>query len=355
MGLRKSPVCRAILSRGRINMTQRLWSGLALTLGAGLLAGNCMLPMKFARRWPWEGVWFVFSIVSLGMLPWALALMVVSRLFSVYASLPVSAFVAPVLFGAGWGIAQILFGLSIARLGMALGYAIIVGLGALLGTLIPLLVKHAHIAASERGSLLLAGIAVMIVGIATVSWAGRKREGRNQYSEKAANNSYTAALALAILCGLLAPMLNFAFAFGEAIGNQAVLFGNSREAAGYAIWPLALLGGLAPNVGYAVLLLGRNGTWRLMRNWWSMDAWCGAAMALLWMGAMGIYGLSSVYLGALGTSAGWALFQIFMIITANGSGLLTAEWNGAPVAAKFGMAAGLALLCGATALIAPRG
>jgi hypothetical protein len=48
------------------------------------------------------------------------------------------------------------------------------------------------------------------------------------------------------------------------------------------------------------------------------------------------------------------LFQIFMIMTANCSGLLTAEWKGAPAAAKWGMAAGLILLSVATALIAPK-
>jgi multidrug transporter EmrE-like cation transporter len=63
---------------------------------------------------------------------------------AVYAALPASVFVAPLAFGAGWGIAQVLFGLSIARLGMALGYAIIVGLGALLGTLVPLFVKNSR-------------------------------------------------------------------------------------------------------------------------------------------------------------------------------------------------------------------
>jgi hypothetical protein len=35
-------------------MAPNLWLGLLLTLVAGLLSGNCMLPMKFARRWPWE-------------------------------------------------------------------------------------------------------------------------------------------------------------------------------------------------------------------------------------------------------------------------------------------------------------
>jgi L-rhamnose-H+ transport protein len=321
--------------------------GLALTLLAGLLAGNCMLPMKFARRWPWENVWLVFSIVSLLILPWGLALTIVENLSAVYSTLPLAAFATPFLFGAGWGIAQILFGLSIARLGMALGYAIIVGLGALLGTLIPLFVQHADIAASDRGRRVLMGVAVMILGIAVASWAGRKRE-----SMVVSKSNYAAALALAIVCGLLAPMLNYAFAFGENIAQHAVTLGNSKQAAGYAVWPIALLGGLIPNICYAAWLLSRNRTWTVFRSSYS-DAWCGVAMGVLWMGAFAVYGVGSVYLGALGTSAGWALFQIFMIMTANCSGLLTGEWKGAPSSAKLGLAAGLILLTVATVLIAP--
>ncbi len=321
--------------------------GLALTLLAGLLAGNCMLPMKFARRWPWENVWLVFSIVSLLILPWGLALAIVKNLSAVYSTLPLPAFATPFLFGAGWGIAQILFGLSIARLGMALGYAIIVALGALLGTLIPLFVQHADIAASNRGRRVLMGVAVMIFGIAVAAWAGRKRE-----SAVASQSNYALAVALAIVCGLLAPMLNYAFAFGENIAQQAVALGNSKQAAGYAVWPIGLLGGLIPNICYAAWLLSRNRTWTVFRSSYS-DAWCGIAMGVLWMGAFAVYGIGSVYLGALGTSAGWALFQIFMIITANCSGLLTAEWKGAPSAAKWGLAAGLILLIAATVLIAP--
>jgi L-rhamnose-H+ transport protein len=335
-------------------MTSRLWIGFVLTLLAGLLAGNCMLPMKFARCWPWESVWLVFSIVSLLILPWTLAFVMIANLFAVYAALPASAFVVPVLFGAGWGIAQILFGLSITRLGMALGYAIVVGLGALLGTLIPLLVKHSEIAASGRGAPIFAGVAVMILGIVVVAWAGRKREGVPSARVGIMQNTYAAALALAVLCGLLAPMLNYAFAFGDSIASEAVRLGNSSEAAGYAVWPVALLGGLVPNVGYASFLLWRNCTWKSFHGAWRSDAWCGIAMGVMWMAAFAIYGVSSVYLGALGTSAGWALFQIFMIMTANCSGLLTAEWKGAPPSAKYRMAAGLALLSTATALIAPR-
>src|SRR5271165_304155 len=273
-------------------MNQRLWIGVGLTLLAGLCSGTCMWPMKFARWQPWESVWLIFSIVSLLILPWSLALIEVPHLFSVYSALPGSAFVAPLLFGAGWGIAQVLFGLSIARLGMALGYAIIVGLGALLGTLIPLFVRHSEVATSSRGLYIFAGIAIMILGIAVAAWSGQKREPTQAKTERVSGSSYGAAVALAILCGIMAPMLNYAFAFGDSIAIEAVRQGNSSETAGYAVWPIALLGGLLPNVGYAIYLLRRNRSWTGLNAKWQPDAWCGVLMGVLWMVAFAIYGVS---------------------------------------------------------------
>jgi L-rhamnose-H+ transport protein len=330
-------------------MAVNLWLGLLLTMLAGLLSGNCMLPMKFARRWPWENTWLVFSIVSLVILPWALAFTLLRHVGAVYAALPAPAFLAPLCFGAGWGIAQVLFGLSIARLGMALGYAIIVGLGALLGTLVPLFVKNREVIGTPRGTLILSGIAVMVLGIAVSARAGKAREGSGK---SASGGGYAAALAVAVLCGLMAPMLNYAFAFGQGIAQEAVRQGASPEAAGYAVWPIALLGGLIPNLAYSFWLLSRNRTWKHFRGAWRPDVWFGCLMGVFWMGAFAIYGVSSVYLGALGTSVGWALFQIFMIITANLSGVLTGEWKSASSAARRGLWAGLALLTLATVVIA---
>lgn len=229
--------------------------GFALTLLAGLLSGTCMVPMKYARRWPWECVWLVFTIVSLIILPWALALKNVADLLAVYRSLAPVTFGPSLLFGAGWGIAQVLFGLCIARLGMALGYAVIVGLGALFGTLVPLLVKHRDVAASYRGVLVFCGVAVMIVGVALAAWAGRMREKNGTAARPARESGYSTALGLAVLCGILASMLNYAFAFGDGIARQAVRMGNSPESAGYAVWPIALLGGFVPNVSYAAVRL----------------------------------------------------------------------------------------------------
>src|SRR5712675_1752688 len=127
-------------------MHESLAFGIFLTMIAGLMSGNCMLPMKFVRSWKWENVWLVFSVISLIVLPWALALALVDNLFATYSALSMRQLAVPILFGAGWGIAQVLFGISVIRLGLGLAYAIIVGLGALLGTLVPLFVQQHELA-----------------------------------------------------------------------------------------------------------------------------------------------------------------------------------------------------------------
>jgi hypothetical protein len=84
---------------------QYLLPGIALTMVAGLMSGNGMLPMKFTRSWKWENVWLIFSLVSLVVLPWTLAIALVGNLFETYHALSIQQLATPMLLGAGWGIA----------------------------------------------------------------------------------------------------------------------------------------------------------------------------------------------------------------------------------------------------------
>ncbi|WP_263383793.1 L-rhamnose/proton symporter RhaT [Granulicella arctica] len=333
-------------------MNATMFSGIGLTMVAGIMAGNCMLPMKFARRWRFEHMWLVFSIVSLLILPWGLALTNVHDLLKVYRILPLGVMVGPVLFGVGWGIAQILFGISVRRLGMGVGYATIVGLGAVFGTLVPLFAGQRALVSHTAVVAILLGVVVMVGGIALTAWGGQVREhsGEREVLDIPAQTGYLAAVLLAVLCGCMAPMLNYAFAFGQGIAIEAVRLGNTPVAAAYSVWPVALFGGLIPNLGYSAYLLSRNGTWPIFRQSASDGFWA-ILMGVLWMGAMSLYGVSAVYLGALGTSIGWGLLQIFMIMTATLSGVLTGEWRRAPKRAVALLAAGMTGLIGATVLL----
>jgi L-rhamnose-H+ transport protein len=323
--------------------------GLALTLIAGAMSGNCMLPTKFVRTWKWENVWAIFSVVSLVLLPGALALVFVKDLDKVYRTLTFAQIATPLALGWGWGIAQVLFGISVKRLGLGVAYAIIVGLGAVLGTLVPLFVGQANSISRTSLSLILTGVLLMIFGISVTAWGGHLRE-QNAKGNTASfqNKGYPAAILIAVLCGFMAPMLNYSFAFGQDIARQAIHFGNAPLFAAYAVWPVGLIGGFIPNAAYCIYLLSRNRSWSMFQESQS-DALWSSLMGVLWMGAFSLYGMSAVFLGARGTSIGWGLLQIFMIVTATLSGVLTGEWRLASFRAVAFLGVGLTALIIATA------
>jgi L-rhamnose-H+ transport protein len=333
-------------------MALSLSLGVALALLAGLMSGNCMLPMKFTRSWKWENTWLVFSLVSLIILPWALALGLVSHLLDAYRGLSLVQLAVPFLFGAGWGIAQVLFGISVQRLGLGLAYAIIVGLGAALGTLVPLFTQHRSQVGSVALLEVLAGVAIMAIGIGVSTWGGQIRERHHRPTPQSgpAASGYSAAVLLAILCGVMAPMLNYSFAFGQDIAHQAVHVGNTALRSAYAVWPIGLGGGLLPNIGYSLYLLRKNKSWKSFQTP-APDVFWSILMGVLWMGAFALYGMSATYLGSFGTSIGWGLFQIFMIMTATLSGVLMGEWKRAPRTARLLLVLGLGSLTCATALL----
>jgi multidrug transporter EmrE-like cation transporter len=240
-------------------MEKPLVAGVSLTLLAGVMSGNCMLPVKFVRSWAWENVWLVFSITSLLVLPWVLGLSLVDHLLTLFATLPFSVFVLPFGMGIGWGVAQILFGISVKRLGMALAYAVIVGLGAVLGTLVPFFVLSNAGRDHHTLELVLAGVALTIVGIFLITWGGRIHDlDTRSHPELGKRQVYAAAIGIAVLCGVMAPMLNYSFAFGKPIADRAIAAGNTAAHSGYAIWPIGLAGGFCRTLRTAFTCSGRT-------------------------------------------------------------------------------------------------
>jgi L-rhamnose-H+ transport protein len=297
----------------------------------------------------------VYSLVALLISPCALAWFTLPRLSETYGKLPAAAILTPLVCGAGWGISQVLLGISVARVGMALTFAIVIGLSASLGTLIPLLSLDPKVFLSVRGLLVLAGMAIMGGGIYLCAKAGREREAVQAASTGAgksvSHSGYGAALAITMIAGVLTPMLNYALAFGRLVLDRAVELGASRANATYAIWAVALLGGLLVNLSYCVYLLHRNKTWKAFgaRSWDGLGA---VVMGLMWMGSIALYGVGTTYLGPSGAAIGWGLFSIFVILAANLSGLVMGEWRKVGTRPLRNLGWGLALLTLASIVIA---
>ncbi len=329
--------------------------GLAVVILGGLLHGSFAFPMKrIERRWPWENIWLLYSIVGLVILPPLLAFLAIPSLGHIYSSIPLSTILIVALFGVGWGAGSVLFGQAISRVGMALGFAIILGITSTLGSLLPLVFLRPQDLWTPKGQMLMLGLAIAIGGIITCSMAGamRDREAR-RLNPSVTGGKFITGLLVSILSGIFSPMLNFGFVYGEPLQSAARDMGAQANLASNAVWAPALLGGFLVNAGYAVYLLNRNRTWKLYSKAdIRASDWIGCAiMGLFWFGGVSIYGMGAASMGRLGAVVGWPVFMSTVIITANVLGFLAGEWRHAPVKARVTEWVGIGFLVAAILVV----
>ncbi len=336
-------------------MHELIWLATLVVVFGGVMEGSFALPMRFARRWAWENIWMAYSLIGLIVIPWIAARASVPDLISVYKLVPLQTLIVTALFGLGWGVANVLFGLAVPIVGMALSIAIIVGMSAALGSFIPLILSDPGRLLRPAGWAIIAGVVLTTLGVALLGIAGRAREKAQAGTGGSLNRSrrsMTFGLALCILGGLLAPMLNFSFAFGSQIIKQAVAQGAKPETAVNAVWVIALAGGFLSNGGYSVFRLNGNRTWSRFWDRGSGSHWAlGAVMGLLWTGGVLLYGWGASSLGDLGAAIGWPVFQATTVIASSVIGAMAGEWENTPSRVVRTNNLGLAALVAAIAVL----
>jgi len=310
-------------------MSEDVVSGLAVVVLGGILNGSFAAPIKRMTGWRWENSWLVFAASGLLVFPWILTFATVPNITAIYMGASPSTLIKVLLFGLLWGVGATLFGLGISRVGMGLGFALILGITASFGSLLPLALLHSEQLLARRGLALIAGTLVMLLGLVFLALAGRVRES-DLGTTADMGSGFTFGLILCIFSGFFSSMLNFSFVFGDELRLRALQFGASNGMAANPIWALTVAGGFVANFIYCVYLLTKNRTWGLFREGNRFANWpLGASMGLLWFGGTVIYGVGASSLGALGGVVGWPIFMTIDIIAALSWGAVTGEWKGA--------------------------
>lgn len=300
--------------------------GLLLLVVAGVMNASFTLPMKYARRWSWENTWLAWTLFTLLVLPLLVTFSTVPRIGAVYSSTPAGIVLEVIGFGAGWGVAQVFFGLAVDAIGIALTFSLVLGTSAAVGTLVPLLRLHPERLNTPAGHGVLAGVALVIAGVLLCAVAGRRRE-QALHVHTGTHKSTTVGLLLAILCGFGASFVNFGLAFGAPLIHAARALGANTLNASNAVWMPLLFAGAVPNLFYCLWLLKKNGTVSKFRQGGGSHWALAFAMAILWFGSTVLYGLSATMLGAWGPILGWPLFMSLIVITASLLGMFTGEWK----------------------------
>jgi len=328
-------------------MGHQIGWGLMLVFAGGLLNGSFAAPMKRLTAWRWENIWLVYAFTGLLILPWVIAVATVPHLGGVLQQASGSVLTKVALFGFAWGIGGLLFGQGIARVGLALGFAVILGITSSFGSLLPLAILHPEQLGTRQGLALIAGTLVMTLGLVFLAMAGKRRE-REQASAAAASgrSGFGVGLVICILSGVFSSMLNFAFVFGEEMRQLSLQAGASTAMSGNAIWALAVSCGCLPNVAYCVYLLNKNHTWGIFleKSAGAGYALGAALMGVLWYCGLVVYGMGTDALGALGRIVGWPEFMSVDIIAGILWGFFGGEWKGASRTALGYCLTGIAIL-----------
>ena len=304
-----------------------------------------MLPMSRTRQWAWEHNWLAFSLTGMLVCNWVLTLILLPSPVLIYAAVPGHELVLLAGFGLAWGAGCVLFGLGMDMLGLTLGFPLIMGLSASIGTFVPLLWLYGESMFAGRRLLIAVGTAVAIAGIVVCSVAGARRESAAPRAQGGSHSRFLAGLIIAVASGFLSCLPNIGLTFGVNTLRAARNLGASAALAGNSVWFIFFtLGGLVNIVYCCWLMVRHKNLAALFAAGRSSNWWWGLAMGAMWMGSLYLYAIGAARLGTGGSTIGWPILVSVSIGVGVLSGLWKGEWNQSPAKAKSLLWAGLALI-----------
>jgi len=331
-------------------MENTLLVGSLLAILSGLMNGSFTLPMRFLGRWEWENVWGLFIAGACLVMPAAIITAIAPKSWTVLAHAPAHAVWIAVSAGFAWGFGAIMFGQSVSAIGISLANTLVLAISSALGSLLPMLLLSPQKLFSVTGKMIVAGVAIELVGIVLCGAAGRQRDqtagvGAERGDLVGRARPLGLALLLAAGAGILSAVFNIGFALAQPVAQFGRDSGLSEFSSTNLIWWLMLGAGSLANLAFCGFLLVKNRSFSKFSQPGGIRLYgLSGLMALLWGGSIFVYGAAVPRLGALGTSIGWPLSLATGLLLANAIGVGLGEWRRAPAHTRSLMYSGIVVL-----------
>jgi len=328
--------------------------GAGLAIVAGFSVGSAAWSFKALRRMPFECWLFAGVFLMLVVFPWALVFAYYPDPWGAIQAVGWKTILLANVFSFGWGFANVFCAIGFLRVGVALTNGILGGLGITLGVTIPMVFKGSGLFSkapdigSSAGLVVVAGVIVMVIGVAAASYAGHLRD---QSGEKR-SAEFLKSILIVAMAGVLSCGPVFVNAYSqEAVKTAFTLQRQGELPASMAVWGLGMFSGAVVNLAYAGYLMAKNKTWgRLLSRGW--EAGLPIASALQCIIGFALLGVGSSMLGVLGASVGWGLYQAMQILGGQFVGFVAGEWRGSDPRPKRTMLAAIGLLLIASSVLA---
>jgi L-rhamnose-H+ transport protein len=169
-------------------------------------------------------------------------------------------------FGLLWGVGGLTFGLTMRYLGLSLGMAVVLGLCAAFGTLMPPIFRGefmTRVLGTTSGRVILCGVFVCLVGITAAGFAGISKErvmSPEQQKAAIAEFDLRKGVAVAVLSGVMSACFAYGLAAGDPIKTLTLQHGTPILWQGLPVLVVVLIGGFLTNFIWCLILLRRNKT-----------------------------------------------------------------------------------------------
>lgn len=320
----------------------------------GFASGSFYIPYKKVRGWAWESYWIVGGLFSWLIVPPLAAYLTIPNFGDIISATSGKILGLTYMFGLLWGIGGLTYGLGVRYLGVSLGSSIMLGLSMVIGALIPAFYydlfpqegkdNFSLLTGNNWGLVVLAGLAVCIVGIILCGKAGMMKD--KELGAAAATDphgtevktefKFGVGITVAIISGILSACFNFGLESGKemaVVANEAWKLANPGEGEflfqNNVVYVVVLWGGLTTNFIWCMYLNAKNKTFGDYTNKKTpiLKNIAFAALAgTTWFLQFFFYGMGESRLGN-GPSS-WILHMAFIILVANMWGLILKEWKG---------------------------
>ena len=327
--------------------------GLLIIAVGSMGQSSSYVPINKIKDWSWENFWLMQGVFAWLVFPLLGAFMASSLpdLIDIYRSNS-SATLQAMGYGVLWGVGGLTFGLSMRYLGIALGQSVALGTCAAFGTLIPAMLTGTDLF-SPKGIILLVAVAVTLVGIALVGYAGSLRS-KNMTEEERRKAIKDFALKKGLFIALFAGVMSACFSLGLSAGipiKEAAIAAGAKEL--FAQNPVTLLvtiGGFVTNLIYCLFMNRKNKTGgeikRSSRAVFINNMLLCVLAGLLWYSQFFGLGMGQSFFepGSVMMAFSWSILMSLNVIFSNVWGIILKEWKGAGKKAVVFLIIGMSML-----------
>lgn len=301
----------------------------------GIAASSCYLPYQKIKQWSWGTYWLVQSFFAWVVMPLVIGWLTVPGFFRILVIAPSNVVWGAFLLGAVYGFGGMAFGFSIRHIGYSLTYTIAIGLSAILGTIVPLILYGGLLDyfTAPGGNVIIAGMILAVFGVGMSGWAGfRKEKDLSALKGERIRFNMKIGLILVIIAGILSAVFNISLEHGQPISDMAAQNG-AGQFEGNAKYIVSTSGCFMVNLIWFLIAGIRQKTLkeftagsgikfsvRLKNLAWSV------LTGSLWFGQFFFYGLGHVKMGKF-QFISWVLHMSMLIFFSYIVGVVMKEWK----------------------------